>query len=312
VNIEYLIEVLIYLVFSIGALILLWDEIALAVQRFRLRHRLKALKTEQKKLPKPLDYVEKLVIVSFEKDMTRKLFLASELFIFLISYVLGYKNFGPLYSVIISLISIIMPILFLSARLEANRSKASKEGISLVSELHRQYRINNLNIYEAIEKSVGVDGDYKLSSKKLYSLLTHLRSSCGIIEVRDAIDNFVFSFGTSWARMLGICIRMSVEKGVDVSTGLADIAAQLKEANNLEMKRKMMNSEATRMTLYLIPLMYIVCMGAAVFYLGVSPGSLIRNQLLNPKGYFMLLLIIFLFLINFILLFIVGSSRLDY
>lgn len=312
VRTEYLIELGIYMIFAAGAIALMWDEVELLIARIKLRHRLKALKTTQKKLPPPLDYFEKLLAVSFDNDRSRKIFLAFEFALFLASYALGYRNFGPLYSAIISITLMLMPVLFLAARLESSRAKASKEGISLVTELYRQYRINNLNIYEAIEKSVEAEGDYKLSSKKLYSLLIHLRASCGVIEIRDAIDNFVFSFGTSWARILGVCIRMSVETGTDISMGLSDIADQLKKAYNLEEKRKMMNSEATRMTLLLIPLMYIICMGASVFYLGLSPRKLIENQFLNPKAYFILLLIIFLFLVNFILLFVTGNSKLDY
>lgn len=309
---EFLIELLIYLIFGLGSILLMWDSVDLAIMRFKLRHRLRALKTEQKKLPRPLEYLKSLLDASFKNSSGKRFFVLGEIMLFIVSYVLGFRNFGAAFSAGIAFVTVAMPVLILAARLESTRSKSSREGISLVTELNRQYRINKLNIYEAIEKAAAVDGNYKISSERLNRLLIRMRSSCGPIELRDAIDNFVFSFGTNWARMLGICIRVSAENGTDVSDALADIADQLNDANSLEEKRRMMNSEASRMTLLLVPLMYAGCMGAAVFYLGVSPASLIRNQFLNAKAYLMLLLIIFLFLVNILLLYFSGNNKLDY
>ena len=310
-NLEFLIEIILYFVFAVGALLFLWDWIELIAIRFRLRHRLRALKAPKKELPKPLRYVEQLLTVSFIKESSRKFFIATEGLLFAISYVLSFQNYGPIYAMCIAFLFIAFPILLLAARLESNRSRASHEGISLVTELYRQYRINKLNMYEAINKTIESEGDYKLSLRNLYMLLIRLRSSSGHRENMLAINDFVFTYGTNWAKMLGQCIRMSIESGADVSAALADIAKQLKDANTLEEKRKMLNGEAMRMTLLLVPFIYIVCIIVAIFYLDLSPKTLIMNQFFNPSGFLLFLINIFLFLINLLVLSIVGSGKLD-
>ena len=292
-------------------MLLFWDYIELVALRFKLRHRLKALRTQKKELPQPLKYIEQLLTVSFVKDSARKIFIVMELVLFLLAYALGFKNFGPLYAMLIAFLLILLPMLLLSARLESNRSKASHEGISLVTELYRQYRINKLNMNEAIAKTIDAEGDYKLSIKNCYMLLIRLRAASGHIELVSAIDDFVFTYGTSWAKMLGQCIRLSVEHGTDVTAALADIAKQLKDANTLEERRKVLNGEAMRMTLLLVPFMYIVCILVAIFYLEISPSNLFMNQFLTPSGFMLFLINIFLFLINLLLLSIVGSGKLD-
>ncbi len=292
-------------------MLLIWDQIELIGRRIKLRHRLRALKAPKKDLPKPLRYVEQLLTVSFMKDSVRKFFILMETVLFMISYILSFHNFGPIYAMFISFLFIALPILLLAARLETNRSRASHEGISLVTELYRQYRINNLNMNEAINKTIDAGGDYRLSVKSLYMLLIRLRSSSGHKENILAINDFVFTYGTNWAKMLGQCIRIAVESGTDVSAALADIAKQLKDANTLEEKRRMLNGEAIRMTLLLVPFMYIVCILVAIFYLDLDPETLFMNQFFNPTGFMLFLVNIFLFLINLLLLAVVGSGKLD-
>ena len=299
------------MLFTIGSVFLMWPLFNLAIQRFKLRHRLrKSLKSPD--LPKPLDYFYKLISVSFEKDSSAYLFLTLEFAVFIVSYALSYRNYGPLAAVVIAAFSFAMPLVFLVLKLEKERTKASFEGISLVSELLRQYRISRFNIYEAMEKTITAEGDYKLSSKRLFSLLVRIRSACGEYELNRAYERFAFSYQTSWARMLAQCIRIAASDGSDVSGGLADIARQLKESSDLLEKRKLLNSEATRMTLLMVPLMYIVSMFISVVYLGVSPGKLLANQFLNPTAYMLFLISCFLFLVNLILISMLSGFRLDY
>jgi len=309
---EFFVKLAIYMVFGFGVLLFFYDEINLAVTRFRLRHRLKALRTEKKELPKALEALYRLIDSSFERASSKTMFIIFEALLFINSYFLSYKNFNPFTALVVSFISLSMPILFLAQRLSSNRSKASREGISLVSELYRQYRINKLNIYEAIEKTVSAEGDYRISSKALSNLLIRIRASSSPIDVYEAIDKFVFSFGTGWAKMLGQCIRLSVDSGSDISAGLEDIVLQLKEANSLEEKRKMLNGEASRMTLLVVPFMYLICMLTSVSYLKLDLKTLLSNQFLNPTGFLLFFLSIFLFLINLLLLNLVSNTKLDY
>lgn len=311
-KLNYLIDLGLYMLFGMGIVLYFYNDIDLAIARFRLRHRLRAVKVESKPLPFALDYIYKLIDTSFENNFSKRLFILFEALLYIISYALSYKNFNPLIALVVSTISITLPILLLAAKLEASRAKASREGISLVSEVHRQYRMNNLNIYVAIEKACSVDANYSLSSKLLYSLLIRLRSACGPVEISEAINRFVFSYGTSWAKMFGQCIKLSALNGTNVSAGLNDIVSQLRDANSLEEKRKMLNSEASRMTLFLVPIMYLICFITSVLYLKINPVHLIENQFFNPKGFLLFLLCVFLFLFNLFLLNLISNDKLDF
>lgn len=309
---EYFIELTIYMIFGIGAAIFMWGDIDLLFRRYRLRHRLRAVRTADKRLPEPMQYIFELINISFSGEFGKRFFIIAEAMLFIISYILAYRNYSYITAIAVSALTVAMPLLMLAVRLGADRAKASREAISLVSELHRQYRINRLNIYEAIEKTAVNEGAHPLSAKRLYSLLMRLRSACGPIETRDAVNSFVFSYGTFWAKMLGHCIRTAAEKGSDISEALSDIARQLRDASSLEEKRRLLNSEASRITLLLIPLMYIGCMATAVLYLGVEPLRLLKNQFLDPAGFMLFLICVFLFSMNMLILYSLSSSRFDF
>ncbi len=311
-KLEYLVNLIMYMILASGAMLLMWDDIEILILRFQLRHRLRALKIEKKELPQPFRYIEQLINVSFPKDQHKRYFVISEGLLFIISYLLCYKNYNLILAFMISIVAVALPLLLLATKLEENRAKASHEGISLVTELYRQYRINKLNMSEAIGKTIESDGDYKLSNKRLYILLIKLRSYANQGELKSIIDDFAFSYGTSWAKMLGQCIKLSVENGSDVSAGLADIAQQLKAANTLEEKRRMLNGEASRMTLLLVPFMYAVCIIVAIFYLDMSPKTLFMNQFLHPIGFMLFLINIFLFLVNLLVIAVINSGKLDF
>ena len=305
------IDFLIYLSFAFGCILLMWRQIELLIMRCRLRHRLsKSVAAKEK--PDVLDRFLKLISESFSSERAAYIFFAFEIAILLVSYLLSYRNFGPLRALVISFISFLMPVMFLLVRMEKRRTKASFEGISLISELLRQYRMNNFNMQDAIEKTINAEGDYAISSKWLYRLLLRLRSASGPLEARDALLRFEFSYNTAWAHMLSQCIRISIEDGSDVSKAMSYIVTELKDAEALLEKRKILNSEATRMTLLMVPLMYVFCMGTAVMYLGTKPSHLLYNQFLNPTGYILFLLCMFLFVVNMLLITLITGYRLDY
>ena len=112
--------------------------------------------------------------------------------------------------------------------------------------------------------------------------------------------------------MLASCIRLAAEKGSDISEGLSDISRQLSSAYKRSEERRRMNSEATRMTLFLVPLLYVGTVLMAVYYLGISPGQLLSNQFLSPEGLLFFLIGVFLFVINMAVLRALSNMKLDY
>ena len=215
-------------------------------------------------------------------------------------------------AVLCGFVAAAIPLVLLRIKLSEQQSKSSREGIALVTELSRQYRMNSRNIFKALECTVSCDGDFAISKKHLYRLLIHLRAAASKDEIRSSCESFAFSMGTVWAEMLSVCIRVSAEKGSDVSEGLSDIASQLKTANRRAEERKRLNSESGRMTLILVPLLYIATMAVSVGYLGISPSELLKNQFLTKEGVLFFMMTVFLFFFNMAVLKLIGMTKLDY
>lgn len=77
-------------------------------------------------------------------------------------------------------------------------------------------------------------------------------------------------------------------------------------------ERKRLNSEALRIVIFLVPLLYFGTMIMSFYYLDIPFTQIVRNQLYTSQGFLLLLLIIFLFLVNLIIIEIVNNQRFDY
>ena len=112
--------------------------------------------------------------------------------------------------------------------------------------------------------------------------------------------------------MLGNNIQLAAIKGMDISNALEDILIQLRAAAVQAEERKRLNAEAVRMTIFMVPFMYLATIFMSVKYLDLSFGDFIKNQFHTSQGFMLLLLTIFLFLINLMLIEIINNQSFDY
>ena len=306
------VNLLIYALFLTGIFLLSERAIGIAVKAFIMRRRLRTEKKAVWETWKPVIYINNIMYSAFQKEMNGALFLGILIMLFTLTFLGCLRMFTVFTSLLAALMAASVPLLFLVVKMESDRTKGSREGISFVSELHRQYRICSRNIYAAMETTVNAQGDYPVCRKQLYRLLMHVRSSGSPEEIKAETENFSFAMGTVWGNMLAVCIRMALINGTDVSEGLADIITQLKTANERAEERKRLNGESARMTIFLIPLLYFGTMLLSVVYLDVSPANLLKNQFMTPEGLLFFMFSLFLFLVNLVILRILGNARIDY
>jgi hypothetical protein len=86
----------------------------------------------------------------------------------------------------------------------------------------------------------------------------------------------------------------------------------LSEANTRAQERDRLNSETARMTVFLIPILYIGTMAISVFYLGLAPAKLLRNQFTTPEGFLFFAVTVFLFILNLTVLELLRNQKMDY
>lgn len=307
-----LVNIILYFLFLCGVLLFAGSDISSFFKSLALRKSL-VKGTEKGKQSRVYRWVELLLSAKSGKAAVDPgSFIILLIMLFVLVFLVCLKSLTLPASFIAAAALTALPLMFLFAGLESARTKNSKEGISMVTEFYRQYRMKNRNIYEAIEATIEAEGDYPGCRKQLYRLLLKLRASGSQSELRRSIDDFSEALGTVWGRMFATCIRISAERGEDVSEGLSDIIAQLKKAGELAEDRKRLNSESARMTMYLVPVLYAGTMLLAVYYLDVSPAKLVRNQFFTPEGILFFTATVFLFIFNLILIKLIDNTRLDF
>ncbi len=299
---------LIYTVFLLGIAVLETDNIIALAGRIRLRHRL-ALKEEESSISK---LCSDLLSAAFGKRIDGMWLITAVIIIYISVFLVAYRSFNLPVSIMMALLCAACPFLLLYTRVIKLRNKGSREGLSLVTNIYRQYRINGLNMQEAIEVALASKADIVVCEKHLYVLLIRLRDAASIKDIKESCRQFAFALDTVWGKMLAICIETACVRGTDVSAGLVDIVEQLKTAKALDEERKRMNAESIRMTLFLVPMLYIGSVLLSVRYLGISFRRFLHNQLFTTEGLLFFIVNIILFTVNIIILNLVRNKRVDY
>lgn len=310
--ISFAVACIAYLIFIAGVFLVFRKYIESLRLQLLLRHRLKLLQKTTRELSPFYRYIRSILFVSFRNPPGEKLFLSVLNVLFLFIFILGLRYFSVPTALGIAFMSSIMPIFLLIIKVETIRKKGSKEGVSVVSALYRNYWAQNKNIFSAMEETVKGSAECPVCKSLLYKLLLRLRNTGNPLEIRECIDQFTFSMGTVWGKMLGVCIRLSAESGTDISEGLADIVEQLRLASRRSEERRRLNSEASRMTVFLVPLLYIGTVLISLYYLDVNFWDFVRNQFGTAEGFIFFITILFLFVLNLTILEFVQNQKIDY
>jgi len=294
-KLAFAVNIIIYALFLSGLAFCFSRAASLAINRIRLKHRL-ALAGRAK-------------TSAFDRKTLRLLFGCFLLFAVSLAAALG--SFTTVSALVVSLICGALPFLVRTAGKGRSKRLAGREGAGLVSELCRQYRIKNCNVYEAIEAALAGSGSFPVCGRNLSVLLIRLRDASGRPAVHAACSAFANSCASLWGRMLARSIETAVLTGADITAALEDLSEQLDSAGKLREERRRLNSEAARMTVFLVPLLYAGTMIAASGFMGVELQDLLRNQFASQEGILLLLISVFLFLADLIVLQTVENSAAD-
>jgi len=298
----------IYLIFFIGIIFFEYDNINLAINRFRLTRR-KRQKTEDVKI---ILVSRNLLASALGKDIDGIWLVVAVVVIFLVSLIIALRNFSLSVAILLALFMSTLPLLLLFTKMQTKRNRGSTEGISLLAELFRQYKMNGLNILKAIECTISAKGDYPVCRKQLYILLIRLQDVANFEDIKTSCKALAFSLGGNWGRSLASSIEVAAAKGTDISLALIDIQDQLKTAKRLSEERKRLNGESMRMILFLVPFLYVMTVFVSFKYLQIPFSRFLQNQLFTPKGLLLLIVNVCLFVINMCFMNIIGSTRMDY
>lgn len=307
-----LVSLFLYGLFVVGWAVLYLDSLRNFYVKAVMKKRLKARSKELRKESRLEEHLRRVLSATIKNPMEPRQFIQVHAMLFISITIIGMRNVSLLSTLLMAGMVTAMPYLLLKAKLESIRRKGSFEGERLISEFLNQYRICHCNIYRTMEQVLHVSEGTKVSGGLLFKLLLELRNTGNSVVIREAADRFAYGVNTNWSRMLANNIRIAAENGTNVTLSLEDILIQLREARALAEERKRLNSEAARMVVFLIPILYILTVLTSIYYLDLSPMKFLQNQVYTPQGFILILAAIFLFLLNLVLIEFVSNQRFDY
>jgi hypothetical protein len=304
----YLVSLGIYIAYFSGLFLSLGNVFSYIKGRVTLRRR---LRSAVKKTPGTLESRLSSIVflASGKEDKGRSLAMICA-FLFVLSFSYSFIHFGIFFSLIIALLAASVPIVSLVSKIKKQRDRSSREGLSYVNELYRQYVIGRKNIYTALEKTSGNSSEFPVSGHHTYLLLLRLRAAESRRASRRACSDFASALGSAWAKSVSFAISCACD-GDDISEALLDIIRRLKDGLEEGEERKRLNGESVRMTVFLVPAMYVFTVFLSVSYLGMDMKKLMMNQFGSSTGIRFFALIVLLFLFNTSLLSLINGSPAD-
>lgn len=308
--IENAVKVAYFIVFMMGLFLIYQNTLESSVAKIKARKRLK----ERKRRLKEASNLEKHI-----NQVSETAFGISGRMVINITFVLFTANMlvvgnvvGLVQGIVMATIISSTPYLLLRIRFESIRRKGSFEGEVVVSNFLNHYRIANFNVYEALEKLLYESENIRQNNPLLFKMLMELRNTGSPAEIKKATNAYAQVVNTNWSRMFAYNIQLAAEKGINVSVAIEDILFQLRDARTMLEERKRLNSEAMRIVVYMIPLLYVFTIVMSVNFIGLSATEYIKNQFVTQEGLFFLLLSVAMFLFNIILMETVSRQKFDY
>lgn len=225
--------------------------------------------------------------------------------------VLALKTGLNIITIFISIFAGMLPYIFLHIKLHSIRTEGSYEAEGLVTELINQYKINYLNMVEAIDRAIPFLKQYPHSKKALFRLSLRVKEYSSVDDIEQAVYEFVYAINTEWAIMLGMNITIAIVDGADVTESLDDILNDIKQLKAVFEKDKRENNEAFVMIRYFTIGLYIftVIMAASAFK--ISLNKIFYYQINTGVGFRFACVMACCALVNFGLLYIFKKPKYD-
>lgn len=205
-----------------------------------------------------------------------------------------------------------IPYFVLRVKLHSIRVSSSYEASALITELNNQYKINYLNMIEAIDHTIPRLNKQPYSKKALTRFSLAIKQYRNSRELEEIIKEFNYSIDTAWSMLLATNLFLSIEYGDDVRESLDDIIEDLKDLKNISEKNKQYNNESFMIIKYIAPATYILSMLAMFYIFDFNINKFIDYQFNNPLGLKFFFLVIFFIAINYIIYFLIRKPKNDF
>lgn len=216
-------------------------------------------------------------------DLGTYSFIIGSISLFIFSFLTALKLFNFIISLGIAIVISASPYVLLRLKLRSVQIEGSYDANVLVPSITNEYKHHYFNMINAVENCAVREDIGSYSRKNLFRLSLALKSYYSEEDLDKAIERFVFAYNTEWAVLLGLNIKMSIHKGIAVSSGLEDILKKLKDSSEQVEVSKRYNTDAFAIKFLLIPL-YIGGILFSISTFGFTLRKYFEYQFLNPVG----------------------------
>jgi len=283
-------------------------------QYYRKLEKTVSAKKTQRQSSKVIEHINNMLSTVLTQEVNRTqayIFLIASMAIFTFSFLISMKICPLFLSLVMATLLSILPYMVLRLKLRSIRIESSYDADVLVIGITNEYKQHYNNMIQAIETCAIRNDIGGYSKRNLYRLSLALKAYHAEEDLDAAIGQFVYSYNTEWAGLLGINIKISVHRGTTVSSGLEDILAKLKDIREQIEISKRYNNEAFTMIRFLLIPLYLASIYMAVNTFGFTIRKFFEYQFLNPVGLRMAIMTFMSVLTSFIALMIIRKPKYD-
>ena len=315
--IDYIIKILIIIMFLIGNWLVFGRSISLSIKE-TLNHKKVIKSIRRNKSKKQYDssiikHINMILNILMKKDIEYEgvVFIIISILIFMISFIFLIQNQTLFISIIFSIILGFIPYIIIMINIKNIRINGSYDGTNLVVNILNNYKQNFYNMLEAIEQTIPMKNISSFSKRNLTKLSLKLRSYKDEEELDEAIKTFVFAYDTEWAILLGQNIKIAVLDGTDISYSLNDVLIELKNAGDIIELNKRFNNDSFNIIKYLLIPLYLFTIYLCNSTFGFSLKKYLNYQFVNPLGQKSALVMFSSIIICFIVLMLNKKPKYD-
>jgi hypothetical protein len=258
-------------------------------------------------------HIKRLILIVYGKDDDKKVstFYLISILLFFLSFLVVVQRTSLIRSLIFAIIVSLVPYLFLRLQLRQIRVEGSYEADILINEFLNQYKLNNQNIYDAIDETIIKIKEAPIMKRQLFIMSLKLKEYRSDEQLEEIIGNFVYAIGTEWIIILANNIYICITDNVDITIGLEDIQKEIKQAISDKEREKRINLESVSIVKYLTPVLYILSIILANRVFNISFREFLDYQINTRTGFNYFMLIVIMTIFNSSLLILMKKQKFD-
>ena len=315
-----LLDKLIYFIVYTGVILGIWfliyPTVNIFIRKRRISNRIRTVKKEEREVirNKLIRHLEMIlsVTLNIKSSYAITTFFILSGILFGLSFLFLAKSGNMILNLLLSLMIGLIPYLILNIKLHSIRVSSSYEAEFLVTELINQYKINYLNMIEAIDKTIPRLSRQPFSKRALFRLSLAVKQYRDKEDLEEIIQEFNFAVNTGWSILLANNLFLSIQYGDDVREALDDILQELIELKMINEKNKQFNHESFMMIKYVAPGTYLLSIYAMYSIFGFTTEKFLNYQLKNPLGFKFFLLTVGFIALNYIVYFFIKKPKNDF